>query len=579
MKMSTLFLHTLKEEPRDAEVVSHRLMLRSCMLKKLASGVYSYLPYGLKAIRRVERIVREEMNAAGAQECLMPGVQPSEIWKESGRWEMYGKELLRFTDRKGAEFALGPTHEEVITDIVRDYVRSYKELPLNLYQIQTKFRDEIRPRFGVMRAREFIMKDAYSFDRDDEGAEKSYESMYRAYEAIFRRCGLKFKAVEADSGPIGGNFSHEFMVLAETGEDLILSCTSCDYAANQERAEIALPADTSFPGAPAGKPEEIHTPDIRTVEEVCAFLGIEPSRLIKTLIYMTERGPVAALVRGDHEISEAKLRRALGCETVELAEEEDILKSTGAPRGFAGPVGLKIRKVADGALLGSGAYVTGANREGYHVRNVWLSRDVALDLVSDIRAATGGEDCPRCGTGTLEVIRGIEVGHIFKLGLKYSKAMNALFLDEDGVQKPLVMGCYGIGVGRTVAAAVEQNHDDHGIIFPPAIAPFHAVVLPINVNESLVMETSLRIYEGLRARGYDVILDDRDVRPGVKFKDADLIGVPLRVTVGAKDLAAGVVEVKERAGGRMDKVSAVEAVEHCGKVLDAQGVVIDRTDK
>jgi len=579
MKMSSLFLHTLKEEPRDAEVVSHRLMLRACMLKKLASGIYTYLPYGLKAIRKVEQIIREEMNAAGAQECLMPGVQPSEIWKESGRWDMYGKELLRFTDRKGAEFALGPTHEEVITDIVRDYVRSYKELPLNLYQIQTKFRDEIRPRFGVMRAREFIMKDAYSFDRDDGGAEKSYEAMYRAYEAIFRRCGLKCKAVEADSGPIGGNFSHEFMVLAETGEDLILSCSACDYAANQERAEIALPADTAFPGAPEGKPEDIHTPDIRTVEEVCEFLGIQPSQLIKTLIYMTEKGPVAALLRGDHEISEAKLRRALGCETVVLAEEETIQKSTGAPRGFAGPVGLKVKKVADGALLGGGAYVAGGNREDYHARDVWISRDAKVDIVADIRAATGGESCPRCGRGTLDVIRGIEVGHIFKLGLKYSKAMNALFLDEDGVQKPMVMGCYGIGVGRTVAAAIEQNHDENGIIFPPAIAPYHAVVLPINVNEAPVMETSQRIYEGLQARGYDPILDDRDVRPGVKFKDADLVGVPVRITVGAKDLAAGVVEIKERAGGKTAKVPVAEAIDQCAQVLLAKGVVVDRTDK
>ncbi|MCU0577429.1 MAG: proline--tRNA ligase [Desulfobacterota bacterium] len=579
MKMSSFFLHTLKEEPRDAEVVSHKLMLRACMLKKLASGIYSYLPYGLMAIQKVERIIREEMNAAGAQECLMPGVQPAEIWKESGRWVMYGKELLRLYDRKGAEFALGPTHEEVITDIVRDYVRSYKELPLNLYQIQTKFRDEIRPRFGVMRAREFIMKDAYSFDRDDEGAQKSYEAMYRAYERIFTRCGLKFKAVEADSGPIGGNFSHEFMVLAETGEDLILSCSSCDYAANQERSEIAPPVDCSFPKAPAGSPEEVHTPDIRTVEEVCAYLKIQPSQLIKTLIYTTEKGPVAALVRGDHEISEAKLRRALGCETVELADEEAIEKSTGAPRGFAGPVGLKVRMVADGALLEGGAYVTGGNRRDYHVREVWFSRDVGVDAVADIRAATGGESCPRCANGSLEVIRGIEVGHVFKLGMKYSKAMNALFLDEDGTQKPLVMGCYGIGVGRTVAAALEQNHDEFGIIFPAAIAPFPVVVVPINVNEAPVMEVSLQIYEGLKARGFDVLLDDRDVRPGVKFKDADLIGVPLRVTVGAKDLAAGVVEFKERAGGKVEKTPVAGAVEHGVKVLEAKDAVIDRTDK
>jgi len=403
--------------------------------------------------------------------------------------------------------------------------------------------------------------------------------MYDAYMKIFERCGFRFRVVEADTGQIGGSFSHAFMVLAETGEDLILSCSACDYAANQERAEIALPADTAFPGAPEGKPEDIHTPDIRTVEEVCEFLGIQPSQLIKTLIYMTEKGPVAALLRGDHEISAAKLRRALGCETVVLAEEETIQKSTGAPRGFAGPVGLKVKMVADGALLGGGAYVAGGNREDYHARDVWISRDAKGDIVADIRAATGGESCPRCGRGTLDVIRGIEVGHIFKLGLKYSKAMNALFLDEDGVQKPMVMGCYGIGVGRTVAAAIEQNHDENGIIFPPAIAPYHAVVLPINVNEAPVMETSQRIYEGLQARGYDPILDDRDVRPGVKFKDADLVGVPVRITVGAKDLAAGVVEIKERAGGKTAKVPVAEAIDQCAQVLLAKGVVVDRTDK
>ncbi len=579
MKMSSLFLHTLKEEPRDAEVVSHKLMLRACMLKKLASGIYSYLPYGLKAIRKVEQIIREEMNAAGAQECLMPGVQPAEIWKESGRWSVYGKELLRLYDRKGAEFALGPTHEEVITDIVRDHVRSYKDLPLNLYQIQTKFRDEIRPRFGVMRAREFIMKDAYSFDADDLGAEKSYEAMYRAYERIFTRCGLKFKAVEADSGPIGGNFSHEFMVLAETGEDLILSCTSCAYAANQERAEIALPADLSFPQAPAGSPKEVHTPDVRTVEEVCEFLSMEPSRLIKTLIYSTDAGPVAALVRGDHEISVAKLRRALGCESVELADEDTILKCTGAPRGFAGPMGLALKKVADGALLAGGPYATGANREDHHVTDVWFSRDVRVDLVADIRAATGGEACPRCAGGVLETIRGIEVGHVFKLGMKYSRAMNALFLDEDGVQKPLIMGCYGIGVGRTVAAALEQNHDADGIIFPAAIAPFHAVVLPISTSDAQVMNVATTIYQGLLKPGFDVLFDDRDLRPGVKFKDADLIGVPVRVTVGPKDLASGMVEVKERSGARTEKVCAADAVAYCRRLLEEKGVIIDGTDK
>ena len=579
MKMTSFFLQTLKEDPRDAEVVSHRLMLRAGMIKKLASGIYSYLPLGLRVIRKVERIIREEMNAAGAQECLMPGVQPAEIWKESGRWEVYGKELLRFVDRKGAEFALGPTHEEVVTDIVRDAVHSYKDLPLNLYQIQTKFRDEIRPRFGVMRAREFIMKDAYSFDRDDAGAERSYQVMFEAYERIFRRCGLRFKAVEADSGPIGGNFSHEFMVLAETGEDLILSCSSCDYAANQERAEIGIDAEAVFPPAPQGAPREVHTPDIRTVEEVCTFLGVAPSRLIKTLIYSTDAGPVAVLVRGDHDISEAKLRRALGCEFVELAEENVIMECTGAPRGFAGPVGLKVRTVADAALAGEGPYVTGANREDYHIADVWFGRDVAVDMLADIRVATGGELCPRCRTGVLDVIRGIEVGHIFKLGHKYSKAMNALFLDEDGNLKPLVMGCYGIGVGRTVAAAIEQNHDESGIVFPAAIAPFDVMVLPINVNEPEVMNAARSLYAELSAKGSEVLLDDRDVRPGVKFKDADLIGVPFRVTVGSKDLASGMVEIKKRSDGHIVKVKVGEAAIRCLDMLETEGVVVDRTNQ
>jgi prolyl-tRNA synthetase len=579
MKISSMFLHTLKEEPRDAEVMSHKLMLRASMIKKLASGIYSYLPYGLKALQRVEKIIREEMNAAGAQEVLLPAVQPSEIWKESGRWSLYGKELLRLQDRKGAEFVIGPTHEEVITEIVRDYVHSYKELPLNLYQIQTKFRDEIRPRFGVMRAREFIMKDAYSFDKDDRCAEKSYEAMFKAYEKIFERCGLKFKSVEADSGPIGGNFSHEFMVLAETGEDAVLSCSACNYAANQERAEIALPEEISFGKAPEGKPVEVHTPGIRTVEEVCNFLGIEPSRLIKTLVYMTEKGPVAALVRGDNEISEAKLRRAMGCEMVELADEEVIEKYTYAPRGFAGPVGLKLKQIADGALLDNGPYVAGANKEDHHIKDVWLSRDARIDAVADIRAAMAGDRCPRCNEGILQIIRGIEVGHVFKLGTKYSNAMNAVFLDEDGLEKPLVMGCYGIGVSRTVAAALEQHHDENGIIFPMAIAPYHIIVVPINVKEAFVMDTASRIYEALMARGMDALLDDRDVRPGVKFKDADLLGVPYRVTVGAMDLKNGVVEVKERASGRIEKITQQGVVDYCQGIFEAKGVIIDCTDK
>jgi len=558
MRLSHLFLHTLKEEPRDAEVLSHKLMLRAAMIKKLASGIYSYLPYGLKALRKVEAIVREEMNAAGAQEVLMPGVQPSEIWKESGRWDFYGKELLRFKDRKGAEFALGPTHEEVVTDLVRGEVNSYKDLPVILYQIQTKFRDEIRPRFGVMRAREFIMKDAYSFDQDDQGAEKSYDAMYKAYERIFTRCGLTFKAVEADTGPIGGNFSHEFMVLADTGEDIILSCAKCSYAANVEKAEIRPPRVVSFAPAPAGSPRKVHTPGHRTVEEVCSLLGIQPQGLVKTMIYTTEQGVAAALVRGDHEVNADTLTRALGVQPLELADAATIAKCTGAPRGFAGPVGLTVPMIADMSLTG-GPYVTGANEEDYHLSDVWLARDARVAKIADIRVALPGDACPKCD-GDLTAIRGIEVGHIFKLGTKYSKAMHAEFLDEKGVLKPMIMGCYGIGVSRVVAAALEQHHDDNGIIFPVPLAPYPVLVLPVDIKSDEVMRLALDLYGALNARGIEALLDDRDIRPGVKFKDADLLGVPYRITIGAKGLAEGVVEIKERSTGAVEKLAPERAV-------------------
>ena len=563
MKWSSLFLHSHKEDPREAEVISHKLMLRGAMIKRLASGIYSWLPYGLKALRKVENIIREEMDAADAQEVLMPAVQPAEIWKESGRWEFYGKELLRFTDRKGGEFAMGPTHEEVITTIVRDEVRSYRDLPINLYQIQTKFRDEIRPRFGVMRSREFIMKDAYSFDTSEEGAAESYGAMHRAYERIFSRCGLRFKAVEAESGPIGGSYSHEFMVLASTGEDVILSCPSCSYAANLEKAEIAAPAEPVFRQAPAGSPEKVKTPDVRTIEEVCGFLGVTPQELVKTLIYDTDKGVVAALVRGDHEVNEAKLKRAVGCESMELADEATIEKHTGAPRGFAGPVNLSVQIVADYGLLDAGPYVTGANEEDHHLKNVWLSRDAKVNRIADIRNAEKGDLCPRCGDASLDDIRGIEVGHIFKLGTKYSRAMDATFLDESGEQRPIIMGCYGIGVGRVLAAAIEQYADENGMVLPVSLAPYPVLVLPVNVGEEEVMGAASKIYGELKARGVDVLLDDRDARPGVKFMDADLIGAPYRITVGMRGLKEGVVEIKERATGAVEKIRVAEAPDYC----------------
>lgn len=548
MRYSTYFIPTHREIPADAEVVSHQLMLRAGLIRKLTSGIYTYLPAGLRSIKKVENIIREEMNRAGAIEVLMPAVQPAELWQESGRWDYYGRELLRFRDRHNRDACFGPTHEEVITDLVRYEVQSYKQLPLNFYQIQTKFRDEIRPRFGIMRGREFIMKDAYSFDVDEKAAGESYDRMYEAYNRIFERCGLRFKAVEADTGPIGGSYSHEFMVLAESGEDLIASCLRCSYAANLEKAEIK-PAEqqTSEKEVPLRDTEEIHTPDIKTIDDLALFLSVSPRELLKTLIYRMDDGEiVAALVRGDHELNEAKFRNLLGVETLEMADPETVHRTTGAPTGFAGPVGLKVRMVADLAVKEMKNFVTGANREDFHLRNVNLDRDFQVEKFGDIRTITPEDTCPRCG-GDIEFKRGIEVGHIFKLGTKYSRAMNAVYLDEQGRKEFMVMGCYGIGVGRTVAAAIEQNHDEAGIIFPIQIAPFEVTILPLQMHESPVTNTAEQIYRFLQKNGVDVLLDDRNERAGVKFMDADLLGIPLRVTVGTRGVKNGEIEVKMRA--------------------------------
>jgi prolyl-tRNA synthetase len=523
-------------------------MLRAGLIRKLTSGIYNYLPAGLRSIKKVEKIVREEMNRAGAIELLMPAVQPAELWQESGRWEYYGRELLRFKDRHNHEACLGPTHEEVITDLVRKEIHSYKQMPLNLYQIQTKFRDEIRPRFGMMRCREFIMKDAYSFDADENGAEKSYELMYEAYTNIFRRCGLEFRAVEADTGSIGGSFSHEFMVLAKTGEDQIINCLKCDYAANLEKAEVKWePSKPDSSGDDKLEPiEEVETPDVKTVEEVTSFLSISAEQLVKTLIFRSNGDVVAALVRGDHEINEIKLKNLLGTEQVELADSELVAEITGAPMGFAGPAGLKLKIIADHALKEMKNFVTGGNKQDLHLRNVNMGRDFQADLFGDLRTIMPGDSCPRCGNG-ISFGRGIEVGHIFKLGTKYSETMEALFLDDKGAEKPIVMGCYGIGIGRTVAAAIEQNHDDEGIIFPVPIAPFEVVILPLQMHESEVLEAAEKIYRELFEDGLDVLIDDRDMRAGIKFKDADLIGIPVRVTLGTRSLKTGQVEMKIRA--------------------------------
>ncbi|MEG6506698.1 proline--tRNA ligase [Nitratidesulfovibrio sp. 1201_IL3209] len=548
MRWSNCYIPTLKEAPADAEVVSHKLLTRAGMIRKLTSGIYIYMPLGLRAIEKTAAIVREEMNRAGALELSMPMVQPADLWQESGRWEFYGKELLRFQDRNGRDYCLGPTHEEVITDLVRGEVRSYRQLPLNLYQIQTKFRDEIRPRFGLMRGREFIMKDAYSFDRDEAGADKSYWAMYEAYQQVFKRLGLRFRAVEADSGSIGGSFSHEFMVLADTGEDTIAACTACVYAANVERAEVAAPVvPASLPAV--GSIEEVATPGKHTVEEVCAFLGVPPAALVKTLILVADGKPVAALVRGDRELNDVKLKNLLGCDELDLAAPELVQQVTGAPVGFAGPVGLNVERVfADHELLASDGWITGANKGDTHLRNVSLGRDARIERYADLRVITPADVCPRCG-GAIELTRGIEVGHVFKLGTKYSDPLKCTFLDEDGKEKVMIMGCYGIGVSRVVASCIEQNHDADGIVFPPPIAPYEAVLCCLDPKNGDTLGKAEEFYAELKAQGVDVILDDRDERPGVKFKDADLVGMPLQLVVGGKGLARGIVEAKDRRTG------------------------------
>ena len=544
MYFSRLLIPTLKEIPAEAEAASHILLFRAGMIRKLASGIYDYLPLGLRVLRKVENIVRQEMNRAGAQEVLLPAVQPAELWQESGRWQVYGKELLRFKDRHGRDCCFGPTHEEVITDLVRREVHSYRQLPLNLYQIQVKFRDEIRPRFGLIRGREFIMKDAYSFDVDETGAEQTYGAMYEAYSRIFSRCGLTFKAVEADTGPIGGSFSHEFMVLADTGEDLLASCGSCAYAANLEKAEVQPPVGN--PGAiPAGAPALVATPGVRTVEEVAAFLKVQPQDIIKTLIYETEQGPVAVLIQGDHEVNEVKVKNLLGVPDLLLAGPARVQELTGAEVGFAGPLGLSIPIYADQAVAALPAMVTGANKDDHHLTGVHPQRDLQFTRVADLRQVTEQDPCPRCGAA-LTLLKGIEVGHIFKLGLKYSKALNARYLDAEGMEQYIFMGCYGIGVSRIVAAAIEQSFDADGIIWPLALAPFQVGLVPISLNDQATRETVHRLHDELEAAGIEVLLDDRDERPGVKFKDMDLLGLPLRIVVGPKTLAAGKAEVRQR---------------------------------
>lgn len=561
MRWSTAFIPTLKEDPADAEVVSHKLLVRAGMIRQVTRGVYDYLPLALRVISKIETIVREEMNRAGAQELLLPIASPAELWQESGRWEVYGKELFRFKDRHERDFCLGPTHEEVITDLVRRSIRSYRDLPLNLYQIQTKFRDEVRPRFGLMRGREFLMKDAYSFHPDAEDARREYENMFAAYKRIFTRCGLVFRPVEADTGAIGGTLSHEFQVLAESGEDAIVSCASCDYAANVQKAEVRSER-------PRGRNlEELHpplrkvaTPGKKSVAEVAEFLGLPAERFIKTLVYRIANGElVAVLARGDHEVNELKLQAFLRAPELMLAGEAEVEKETGVAPGFLGPIGLGLRTVADQAVQGMRGAVTGANEPDTHYLEVDQERDFTPSAFGDLRLATAGDRCPRCETGVLESHRGIEVGQIFYLGKKYSEAMGATYLDAEGRERPIEMGCYGIGVSRLMAAAVEQNHDENGIVWPFSIAPFQVVILPINFQEEKVRAVAAELYQELARSGIEVLLDDRDERPGVKFKDADLIGIPLRVTIGGKGLAKGVVELRRRRDGKVEEVAVSEA--------------------
>jgi len=571
MRYSQYLLPTLKEIPSEAEVPSHQLMLRAGMIQKLTSGVYSYLPLGLRSIRKVETIIREEMNRAGALEVLLPFVQPAELWQETHRWEEYGGELARFKDRHNRDCCLGPTHEEVITDIARKEIQSYRQLPINLYQIQTKFRDEIRPRFGVMRAREFIMKDAYSFDVDEKGEDESYQKMVKAYMRIFTRCGLQFRAVEAESGLIGGSFSHEFMVLAETGEETIVSCTRCSYAANIEKAEFRRQGkngQTLDKGTQKAS-QKVLTPDKRTVDEVTQLLNISPRDLVKTLIFESDRGCLAALVRGDHEINEKKLKAVWGTEKIQLATEETVEEITRAPKGFAGPIGLSIPILADLDIQEMVNFVTGANEKDAHLIHVNIDRDFQVSQFADIRRFTPGDDCPLCGKET-RMDKGIEVGHTFKLGTKYSHTMGATFLDDQGRTKEMVMGCYGIGLGRTVAAAIEQSYDQNGIIFPMPIAPFQVLLLPVNVKIDLLKETAEQLYQALLANGVEVLYDDREETPGVKFKDADLIGIPLRVTLGEKNLKKGWVEIKKRKTGEISLVKKEDTLSKIKEMINQE---------
>ena len=550
MKMSKMLISTLREVPAEAEIASHQLMLRAGLMRKLASGVYNYMPLGLRTLKKVENIVREEMDAAGAQEFLASALLPSELWKESGRWEVMGPEMFKLKDRNAREFCLGPTHEEVFTDFARNEIKSYKQLPLNLYQIQTKYRDERRPRFGVIRSREFVMKDAYSFDKDNAGLDKSYNIMYETYRNIFRRCKVECKAVEADSGAMGGSGSAEFMVKSEVGEDEVVFCSSCDYAANMEKAPAAAEIGVKEDMKELNK---IATPHARTIEELVEFFHSTAKKFAKTLIYTADGKVIAVMVRGDRAVNETKvLNAAGGAVEFSLADVQTVTEATSAQVGFAGPIGLKADMLlVDNEVASMYNFIVGANSTGYHYENVNYGRDFTGTL-GDFRNVIEGDKCPRCGAA-LTVARGIEVGHIFKLGTKYSKALGANFIDENGESNPLIMGCYGIGINRTLAAIIEQHHDENGIIWPIAVAPYEVIVIPAVMKNEDQVKAAESIYTELKKAGVEVLYDDRDERTGVKFKDADLIGIPMRITVGKK-ITEGKVEFKVRNNSEIEEV-------------------------
>ncbi|MDR2849421.1 MAG: proline--tRNA ligase [Verrucomicrobiota bacterium] len=557
MRWSRTLIATLRDDPQEAEIASHKLMVRAGLIRKLSGGLYTFMPLGLRALHKVSRIVREEMDRAGAQEILMPALQPAELWERSGRLAAMGPGMFRLKDRAERLMALGPTHEEVVTELLAGEIASYRQLPCTVYQLQTKFRDEIRPRFGLMRAKEFIMKDAYSFDISLEAADASYQAMFDAYVRIFRRCGLDARPVEADTGDIGGKWSHEFMVLADSGEDGILDCPACGYAANQERAERAAPA----PDAPDAQPvAEAATPGVRTIDDLAAFFGCPAGRFIKTLIYLADGKPVAALVPGDRELNEHKFKRLLNAKKLALADEATIRAATGAPVGFAGPVGLDIPVYADLALTGAAGRITGANKEDTHITHVSLARDAAVTAYDDLVIVGPGDACPRCAR-PLQLKRGIEVGHVFKLGTKYTESFDATFLNAQGQSELMVMGCYGIGVTRTLQAVIEQSHDADGIVWPISVAPFAVSLLLLDPKDPAVCAVVDALEAALQDRGLDVFVDDREERPGVKFKDADLIGSPIRVVVGAKGLAKGGVEIKRRTAREAALVPAEQAAD------------------